>query len=94
MANLEFEAQQFGEMLEPIAVFAEDEEVKEAFGNNNIIKAASLIFRKHPKEAVDFILAYSGETRENTDLNHKNMLGRLIRILNDKEILTAFTSAE
>lgn len=94
MTNLDIEAQQFGEMLEPIAVFAEDDELKEAFKNKSIIKAASIIFKKHPAEAVDFILAYSGETRENTDLNRKNMLGRLISILNDKEILSAFTSAE
>lgn len=94
MDNLELEAQRFGEMLEPIAVFADDDEIKEAFKSRNILKAAAIIFKNHPKEAVDFILAYEGTTREETDLNRKNMLPKLIAIFNDKEILSAFTSAE
>lgn len=92
--NLELEAEQFGMMLEPIATFAEDKEVKDAFMNKSILKAAALIFKKHPSEAVDFICAYEGTTRETTDMNKKNMLQKLINIFSDKDILSAFTSAE
>ena len=92
--NLNLEAEQFGMMLEPIATFAEDDEVKEAFTNKSVLRAAALIFKKHPAEAVDFICAYEGTTRENTDMNRKNMLPKLIKIFSDKDILSAFTSAE
>lgn len=92
--NLDLEAERFGEMLEPIAVFAEDEALKQAFSENKILRAATLIFKNHPTEAVDFIIAYEGTTRETTDLNRKNMLGKLLNIFKDKDILSAFTSAE
>lgn len=92
--NLDLEAQRFGEMLEPISVFAEDDELKEAFSGRKIIKAATIIFKKYPKEAVDFIVAYEGTTRETTDLNRKNMLGKLLKIFSDQDILAAFSSAE
>lgn len=94
MDRLDIEAQRFGEMLEPIAVFASDDELKAAFAEKNIFKAAAIIFKNHPSEAVDFIVAYEGETRETTDLNRKNMLSKLIAIFNDKDIMSAFTSAE
>ncbi len=92
--NLDLEAEQFGAMLEPIATFAEDDEIKTAFKEKSVLRAAAIIFKKHPAEAVDFICAYEGTTRETTDMNKKNMLQKLIKIFSDKDILSAFTSAE
>ena len=96
MNNIDLEAKKFGEMLFPISVIAEDEEIKEEFQSekSNLLKIAALIFKKHPTEAVDFVLAYDNETRDNSSLNRKNMLSRLIKILQDKEIWMSFTSAE
>lgn len=92
--NLENEVEAFGDMLEPLCIIAEDDEIKDAMKNKSILRAATIIAKKHPKETVEFILLYEGVSREESDLTRKNVLKKLIKILGDTEIITAFQSQE
>lgn len=77
-------------VCDAIGTFYEDKEFMEKFNGMGVFKAVGILLRKYPDVCESMICAYEGTTPENSGINHKNVFGKLIKILTDKEILEVF----
>lgn len=82
----------FAEMLEPLAVIVEDDEIKELAKDNSVIRFAILAIKKHKKEVVDFLALYQNTPVEELQLTKQNLIPTFCTIIKDQQIREIFFS--
>ena len=92
--NFENEMSRAAIICDGIGTFYEDAEFMEHFKGAGIFKAVGILLRKYPDICTDMICAYEGKNRDEIEINHKNLFGKMYKILTDKEILEVFQPAE
>lgn len=79
------------DILEPAAEIMSDNKFKEAFQTSKI-SAAKIALREHGKAIIDVLAIYDGIPREEYSVNPLEIVSKVIAILNDKELMSAFIS--
>ena len=92
--NIDNEMSRAAVLCDGIGTFYEDEEFMEHFKGVGIFKAVGILLKKYPDICVDMVCAYDGVDRDLSGITYKNIFGKMVKILTDKEILEVFQSAE
>lgn len=86
-------AEMLGEMIEPASEIFSDGEFLESL-KKSIAAGASTALKKHSKEVVDILAVYDGIPREEYTVNPFQILKKLMALLKESELMSAFTSQE
>ncbi len=84
----------WGDLLEPIAEMASDEDVQ-ALANtpgNTIAKVASVLIKKHPKAILKVLAVWDGEDPETYQVGFLTLPKKVIEVISYPEIRDLFTS--
>ena len=81
-----------GDILEPTMLILADKEVSDGAGKVTVLKLASLILKKHPKEIIEILARLDGEEPSTYKVNVLTLPTKIIQILNDKDLMDFFAS--
>ena len=94
----QMEVDSFGEQLLIIADVMEDKRVADVLKNRKekgtmptLIRAAGLICRNHNADVVRFLALHEGVTVNELDITHKNVMTKLIEVIQTPEYRQAFS---
>lgn len=81
------------DIIEPVSSILGDTEIAKATRDGEKkAKLIKLALKNHPSEIVEVLARMDGVPVEEYDANIAKMVGKLMEILNDKELLDFFTS--
>lgn len=86
-------AEILADLIDPISEIASDKDVKENFKSSKM-KTAKIILKKHGKPLIDILSIYEGIPREEYHVNPIGLVRKTFNILNDKDVMSVFTSQE
>ena len=81
------------EILEPASEIFSDKKFTESL-KKSPISAAKIALKEHSKSVIDVLAIYDSVPREEYKVNPVEIFSRFIEILNDKDLMSAFTSQE
>lgn len=82
----------FADMIEPLAVILEDDEIQQNRDKKSVIRLAQLAVRKHSREVIDFLSLYNGKQPGELGITRKNIIPMFAKILKDQNIKELFFS--
>lgn len=82
-----------GEMIEPASEIFSDTEFLESL-KKSIAAGAATALKKHSKEVVDILAVYDGIPRKEYSINPFQILKKLMELLKESELMSAFISQE
>ena len=80
------------DIMEPAAEILSDPAVKEAWATGNRLKVAKVAIKGHKAQVMEILAVMEGVPVEEYHCNVFTMPMRVIEVLNDKELLSVFTS--
>ncbi len=81
------------DIIEPASEIMSDEKFREALKDSKI-SAAKIALKEHGKAIIDVLAIYDGAEREKYSINPIGIVSKVIAILNDKDLMSAFTLQE
>lgn len=82
-----------GEMIEPASEIFSDIDFLESM-KKSIAAGAATALKKHSKEVIDILAVYDGIPREEYTVNPFQILKKLMALLKESELMSAFTLQE
>ncbi len=86
-------AEILAEILDPASEIFSDKKFTESL-QKSPISAVKIALRNHSKAVIDVLSVYDRVPREEYSVNPMEILSKFIQILNDKDLMGAFTSQE
>lgn len=81
------------DILDPAFELISDNELKNALKESKI-NAAKFALKNHGRALIDILAIYEGIPREEYNVNAVGIIAKAFSILNDKDLMSAFTSQE
>lgn len=82
--------QALAEMLEPISIIAQDEEVRTKARETSIAAGGSLMLKRYPKEVLQILAALDGVDAKEYNPSLAEIPAKLMECLNDEDVQKLF----